>query len=131
MAKKINEMPEGWEEYTPLLKIMNPETDEEITEEDEDNLPEPYNSEIGRKFYDAIVSVSASPFNKGGWNDYETTEIYLYMEGDTYYWTFIRKNNFNNNRFGNMRKGIEDFSGVQCKIRPLNPNGLKFGRLAL
>lgn len=111
--------PDGMSLWTPLLKFVDHKTGNEITVNDSGELPEPYNTDMIKMFYKCIEQVNESYKREG---DLEVTEIYLYNEGKKPYWTYKRIRRFDNNRFGYMRKALEDYSGIECKVRPLKKN---------
>ena len=128
MARKHKPLPEDFDPEAPLMRFVDHEGN--VIETDENGeLPEKIKSdEINVHFYYAIERANEF-FERAWWNgDAEEVEIRLFKDSvNGYYWTAKRINIYNNNRFGDAQKALEDISGILRDVRPLKPINKMFG----
>lgn len=128
MARKHKPLPEDFDPEAPLMRFVD--HDGNLIETDENGeLPEKIKAdEINEHFYYAMERANGF-FERAWWNgDAEEVEIRLYKDSiKGYYWTAKRINIYDNNRFGDVQKALEDISGILRDVRPLKPINKMFG----
>lgn len=116
------------DQYAPLIKLIDENSHSEIVEDENGNLPFPFSqNETIKSFYSCIKEANDT-FKRQPWlNDLEVIEITLHIDDNNLGWSYRRRNRRDPNRFGDIRKKIEDESGINCIVRPKNPNRIQFG----
>ncbi len=128
MTKKHKPLPEDFDPETPLMKFVDHDGNVIVTDENGE-LPDSLQSEeMSVHFYYAIETANEF-FERVWWKgDAEEIEIRLFRDSNKgYFWTAKRFNIYDNNRFGDLQKALEDISGILRDVRPLKPIQKMFG----